>query len=198
MIILQTHGKVKKTIYLIPHFIKGCILGKITVRTKTMACVFLGLGANLGDCEQTLQKALRLLGEKVTVRKKSSVLRSRAMYVKNQPDFFNMVIAGETALTPSELLIFAQNIECALGRVKTFRNGPRVIDIDIIAYDNLVYTDEVITIPHPLYSERLFVLQPLLEICPTWICPRTGKTLERLLGDIAAVDNEPPFLYKSA
>jgi 2-amino-4-hydroxy-6-hydroxymethyldihydropteridine diphosphokinase len=189
--------KLKNYLFYSP-FYKGVYTELNEGAYKTMAFVFLGLGANVGDCEQTLHKAIRLLGEKVSVRKKSSLMRSRAMYIENQPDFFNMVIAGDTALTPPELLTFTQGIERTLGRVKTFRNGPRVIDVDIIAYDDLVYADEVITVPHPLYSERLFVLQPLLEICPSWICPRTGKTLERLLGDLAAVDDAPALLYKSA
>jgi 2-amino-4-hydroxy-6-hydroxymethyldihydropteridine diphosphokinase len=163
-----------------------------------MSRIVLALGSNLGNCQENLRKAIELIQEKFQVNKHSSVICTKPMYVQNQPDFYNMVLLGETHLQPHELLIFLKLIEKKLGRYKTFQNGPRVIDIDIIAYDTKLIDDPVLQIPHPLYTERLFVLEPLFEVCPHWVCPRSGKSILRLLGDFGTIDNNPSLFYKRA
>lgn len=146
-----------------------------------MIQVFLGLGSNMGDRLDNLAKASQLLSPYFQTLITSQVITTSPMYVVDQPEFCNQVIAGETALSAQELLQLTQQIETQLGRVKTYRNGPRPIDIDILYYGNWIINDPNLIIPHPRIQERLFVLQPLVEIAPDWICPVTGKTSQKLL-----------------
>jgi 2-amino-4-hydroxy-6-hydroxymethyldihydropteridine diphosphokinase len=131
-----------------------------------MSKIYLSLGTNLGDKESNLESALRLLSEKVKILKTSSLYDTEPVGFKEQPWFLNMVVKGDTELSPRELLCFTQSIESELKRTKTIINGPRIIDVDILLYDDEKIETENLTIPHPRMLQRAFVMVPLYEISP--------------------------------
>lgn len=128
----------------------------------------LGLGANLGDARATLRSAVDALGllPHTTVTAVSSVYQTAPVGYTDQPDFHNIVVTVETALTPHALLGGCLGIEAALGRVRTFRNAPRVVDVDLLLYEGYAEATEELTVPHPRMMERAFVLVPLSELFP--------------------------------
>jgi 2-amino-4-hydroxy-6-hydroxymethyldihydropteridine diphosphokinase len=128
--------------------------------------VFIGLGSNLGNREEHLQKALDTLAEFFEIKAKSSIYETAPIGYQNQPDFLNMVIKGTTALSPQELLLKLQEVEQKLGRQRSFKNAPRNIDLDILLFDNRMVAQNDLQIPHPELINRQFVLIPLLEIAP--------------------------------
>ncbi len=148
------------------------------------AFVYLGLGSNLGDRESNLAQALAMLVEKVRLEKYSSIYETEPVGYSEQPDFLNMVCSGSTDLDPFDLLTFVKEIEKGLGRVPSFPNAPRPIDIDILFYDDQIIRSESLTIPHSRIAERAFVLVPLSEIAPKLIHPENGKHVEELLSEI--------------
>ena len=95
-----------------------------------------------------------------------------------------MVLTGKTALSPRDLLLFLKDIEKEVGRTPNFTNGPRVIDLDILFYDNERVNEEMLKIPHPRLHERSFVLVPLCEIAPDFIHPNLGEPLKAILSKI--------------
>src|SRR5258706_14407111 len=129
-----------------------------------MAKIYLGLGSNIGDRKAYIEKAVELLSEEVKVLKRARIYETAPLHFEDQPDFLNTAIFGETILSPLELLSFVKEVEKKVGRTPSFRFGPREIDIDILYYDDIVYKDEVLEIPHPRISERDFVKLPLAEI----------------------------------
>ena len=133
-----------------------------------MAEALIALGGNVGDARATLQKAIELFcdGKDVCLLARSSDYRTPPWGDENQPPFINLCIAVETRLTPQALLARAQDVERAFGRErsKDRRWGPRTVDLDILAYDDLVLADPSLTLPHPRLFERAFVLVPLAEI----------------------------------
>ena len=135
-----------------------------------MAEALVALGGNLGNVRDTLDRAVAMLCDGATVRlvARSSDYRTPPWGVKDQPPFVNLAIAVETSLTPHALLARAQAVEHALGRERAQerRWGPRPVDIDIIAYDDLAVDEPDLTLPHPRLFERAFVLVPLAEIAP--------------------------------
>ncbi len=132
-----------------------------------MAIVYLGIGSNMGDREAHIRDALVLLKEnKITILKQSSTIETEPVGGPPQGDFLNAVLKAETSLSPEELLKILKMIESKLGRVKTVKNGPRPIDIDILLYDNIRMDIPTLTIPHPRMRERAFVMNPLTEIEP--------------------------------
>ena len=135
-----------------------------------MAEALVGLGGNIGDVRPTLNEAVRRFtdGVGVTLIARSSDYRTPPWGLTDQPPFINCAIAIETALAPRDLLDRALSIEHALGRDRTreHRWGPRAIDIDLLAYDDLVLNEPDLTLPHPRLFERAFVLVPLAEIAP--------------------------------
>jgi GTP cyclohydrolase IV len=147
--------------------------------------VYLALGSNLGDRRGNLAAALQRLREVVDIETASSIYETEPVGYLDQPQFLNMVCKGRTRLATSELLGYTQEIEIALGRQATFRNGPRPIDIDILMYDDLHIEQENLTIPHPRMSERAFVLAPLAEIAPEVVEPTSGKTIQGLLETVS-------------
>ncbi|HWR59535.1 MAG TPA: 2-amino-4-hydroxy-6-hydroxymethyldihydropteridine diphosphokinase, partial [Thermodesulfovibrionales bacterium] len=132
-----------------------------------MPIAYVGIGSNLGDREENCLKAIRLLSDSgVTFRKQSSMYETEPWGVKTQPRFINMAIEIETDKTPLELLYYLKAIEQDAGRTETGKWGPRVIDLDILLYDDLVINEADLQIPHPHMHERDFVLKPLAEIAP--------------------------------
>jgi 2-amino-4-hydroxy-6-hydroxymethyldihydropteridine diphosphokinase len=129
--------------------------------------VFLGLGSNLGDRRLNLQQAVHLLGETMKVERLSSVYDTAPMLVVDQPRFLNLVCLVTTELSPEELLLQVKSIERKLGRVAGPRFGPRLIDIDLLLYDELILESPSLTLPHPRMLQRAFVLLPLSELVPT-------------------------------
>jgi 2-amino-4-hydroxy-6-hydroxymethyldihydropteridine diphosphokinase len=146
-----------------------------------MAEIFLGLGSNLGDREENLRRAEGALAPAVVIRKISSLYETEPQYVVDQPRFLNRVLIGVTALAPHALLAFLKRIESDLGRVPSERFGPRLVDLDILYYEDKLVNDAQLQIPHPRISEREFVLRPMLEIAPDFPHPQTGKTTSEML-----------------
>jgi 2-amino-4-hydroxy-6-hydroxymethyldihydropteridine diphosphokinase len=149
-----------------------------------MRCVYLSLGSNLGDRVAHLRQALGRLGEAgVRIRRVSSFYRTQPVDFRPQPWFANCVAEAETDLMPLRLLHTLQSVERALGRRPGIRKGPRLIDIDILLYENTVVRSSVLTIPHPRLGDRRFVLVPLRELAATLRHPITQNTVLEMLGD---------------
>lgn len=145
---------------------------------------YLGLGSNLGDRDRYIAEAkaaITLLG---TTTKESSLYDTAPQGRINQPNFLNCVLELQTTLSPRDLLNAILRIENNLGRVRTMLLGPRVIDIDILFYDNQIISEKNLTIPHPNLHKRAFVLIPLLEIAPELKHPLSHKTVAEMLGNL--------------
>src|SRR5215467_14330435 len=139
-----------------------------------MHIVFLALGSNIGDRYSNLAAALKRIRDVVEIRAVSSIYETEPVGFIDQPQFYNIVCSGTTVLPAPELLKYVKGIESELGRQPSFRNGPRLIDIDIIFYDDLRMVQGDLTIPHPRMVERAFVLLPLVEIAPQVVDPISG------------------------
>lgn len=143
--------------------------------------VYLALGTNLGDRPANLKQAIASLTPQLEVKLKSQVYETPPWGVENQPKFLNQVIKAQTYLDPEPLLKHLKRLEVALGRIPSVPNGPRLIDIDILFYDDLVVDKPSIVIPHPRLQERGFVLLPLMEIAPNLVHPVSKKTVRELV-----------------
>ena len=152
--------------------------------------VFISLGANLGPARENLARAIRSIKKRCRVLAVSSLYESDPVGPQDQPKFTNAVIKAETDLSPFELLDCLKTIEKEIGRKKTKRWGPRVIDLDIIFYGDLVISTDSLVIPHPRAHERRFVLEPLLEIDPAAWHPAKKMAVKDIcsgLGDSQAI-----------
>ena len=158
-----------------------------------MEQIYLALGSNLGDRESNLAKAIEQISSVCPVIAMSSIYETEPWGYLEQGKFLNMVVGCETRLTPPDLLAFLKKLEGELGRMPNFRNGPRLIDIDILFYGNQVIDEPGLVIPHPRLHERAFVLVPLAEIAPTLRHPVTGFTIEMHLKDVPV---EGIMMYK--
>src|SRR5215218_5444340 len=145
-----------------------------------MTVAAIGLGANLGDRLATLQAAIERIRDLGTVIKISSVYETDPVGYLDQPAFYNLVLLLETNLTPEAVMKELLAIEADLGRVRTFANAPRAIDLDLLLYGNEVRETPSLTLPHPRMHERAFVLVPLAEIAPNMIHPRLKMTVAEL------------------
>jgi len=148
------------------------------------AICYLALGTNLGDRGANLQSALVALGPKVQVGGCSAVYETIPWGFADQPPFLNQVLKGQTTLSPLDLLSHLKEIEAALGRVPTFRFGPRLIDLDILFYADWTLDTPELILPHPHLHERAFVLVPLNDLAPDLRHPVLGQTVRQLLAGI--------------
>jgi len=143
--------------------------------------VYIALGSNLGDRPANLRAAVEALAPEVTVLAESRVYETPPWGYEDQPAFLNMAVKGETDLEPEALLAYLKQIETQLGREKTVRWGPRLIDLDILFYDDLVIESPPLVVPHPRLHERGFVLVPLADVAPEFVHPVLGKRVRELL-----------------
>jgi 2-amino-4-hydroxy-6-hydroxymethyldihydropteridine diphosphokinase len=142
---------------------------------------FIALGSNLGDRLTNLITARARLREMAPHLQSSFVYESAPRYITDQPTFLNAVVMLENTMSPIDMLQNLKKIEQDMGRQKTMRYGPRLIDLDIIyAGRHLLQTPEL-TLPHPARRERLFVLKPLCDLAPDFLDPETGESLQRTL-----------------
>ena len=146
-----------------------------------MALIYISAGSNQGNCLEYLRMAAQLLAPAVKILRTSEMYLTEPWGYKPQPSFYNLVWEAETELDPESLLKYFKEIETRIGRVKTLRYGPRVIDLDILLYDDCVYQSQSLTIPHAMMRERRFVLQPLCDLIPMEQDPVTKKTWFELL-----------------
>lgn len=146
---------------------------------------FIAIGSNIGDRHKYVEKAIDLMEERAgTIVKRSTIIETKAYGYTDQDDFLNMAVELDTNLQPRELLKVLQEIELELHRVRKIRWGPRTIDLDIIYYENKVIDEEDLHIPHIDLYNRDFVLEPIVEIDPSFIDPRKNKTTAELLDEL--------------
>lgn len=150
------------------------------------AKVYVGFGANLGEPVAQIRDALEALEKRVQWDRVSSVYRTEPEGFTDQPDFYNLVASGLTDLAPESLLGEIEGLEETMGRARTFRNAPRLIDIDLLSHGQRVTEGEPLILPHPRLHLRGFVLVPLVEIAPDWVHPALGVTATELLRDLGS------------
>lgn len=144
--------------------------------------IYLGLGSNVGNREENLRAALKSLGERdVTVWKSASLYWTEPRDLEDQPWFLNTVVEVRTLLPPEALMQQCLEVESAAGRVRDVPKGPRPLDIDILLYKDLILNLPRLTVPHPRYRQRRFVLVPLVELAPDLADPVCGLTMQQLL-----------------
>jgi len=157
---------------------------------------FLLLGANLGDRVLTLRRAADLIAQRVgTVTQWSRLYETAPWGVTDQPSFLNQVLVVDTALAPEAVLDQTQAIEHELGRVRLNRWGARLIDIDLLYYDQLRLQTDRLTVPHPFLHERRFTLVPLAEVAPDFQHPILAKTSVALLA--SCTDTSEVTVYEA-
>jgi len=147
--------------------------------------VFIAIGTNLGDKEENIRQSIKKMEQNnIHIIKKSNVYKTMPYGYKNQPVFLNCVVQAETMLSPEELLYTLLSIEKQMGRKRKIHWGPRIIDLDIIFYDNLIIDSSNLKIPHPDMQNREFVLEPLCDIAPNFVHPILHKTMKELLKEL--------------
>jgi 2-amino-4-hydroxy-6-hydroxymethyldihydropteridine diphosphokinase len=142
----------------------------------------IGLGANLDDPVAQLRAAIAAIGAlpQTHVLAVSSFYRTAPVGFRDQPDFVNAAVAVDTELAPRALLDALAAVERAAGRERTFRDAPRLIDLDILLYDERVVDEPDLAIPHPRLHERAFALAPLVEVAPDAVVPGRGRAADLL------------------
>lgn len=151
--------------------------------------VYLALGSNMGNRAANLKEAIASLAPQMEVKARSAVYETNPWGFKEQEKFLNQVVRVETYLKPEQLIKHLKRLEVALGRKESFQNGPRLIDIDILFYDDLVLYSPALTIPHPHLHERAFVLVPLMDIASDLVHPVKKKSIRELalFADVSGV-----------
>lgn len=153
-----------------------------------MALIYIGIGSNLGDKESNCSSAAeRLCAKGIAIKKTSLPYQTKPWGVEDQPDFVNMAVEAETSIRPLDLLQILKTIEKEIGRQEGVRWGPRIIDLDLLLYDDLVISTDTLTVPHPLLHEREFVLLPLAEIAADLVHPVLKTTIRELSENIKKV-----------
>ena len=145
-----------------------------------MAIAHIHIGTNQGDLVANLRTAIEKLSANGTVLDKSHIYETEAWGKQDQPNFYNMAVTYKTKLDPYALLKFVNEIEDDMGRQRNEKWAERIIDLDIITYDNKIICDEKLTIPHKHMAERNFVLVPMIEIAGEWMHPTMEKTIDEL------------------
>jgi dihydroneopterin aldolase / 2-amino-4-hydroxy-6-hydroxymethyldihydropteridine diphosphokinase len=151
-----------------------------------MSIAYVGMGSNLGDKEANLREAIGYLRSAgCVINKASSMYITEPWGLRDQPLFVNMAVEVEISLTPCQLLRSLKSIESLMGRDDTLKWGPRIIDLDILLFDNLIIRGDKLTVPHPLLHEREFALAPLAEIAPYAVHPILQKSVSELLREVS-------------
>jgi len=150
-----------------------------------MSLVYLLLGANLGDRFAQMSKAFTEIEEQIApITKYSSLYQTEAWGKEEEPPYLNQVVCLETNLTPNELLKEINKIEDKLGRTRKIKWESRLIDIDILFYDDAIIDEPDLSIPHPYLNQRKFTLVPLVEIAPELRHPVLKKSIQALLAEL--------------
>lgn len=146
-----------------------------------MVTAYIALGANLGDREATLREAIRRLGALGEVQEVSPLYETEPVGYADQPRYLNAVAQIRATMPPVALLRALLWIESELGRVRSFANAPRTLDLDLLLMDDVVLDEPDLTLPHPRLHERAFVLVPLADLAPELIHPTLHRTVRDLL-----------------
>jgi len=147
---------------------------------------YLLIGGNLGNRKQHLDTAIEHIGAACgNIVAQSSLYETAAWGLKDQPYFLNQVLVLETNMQPEVLMQQLLSIEATMGRVRTVKLGPRIIDIDILLMDDCIIHTSLLTLPHPQLPNRKFALMPLAEVAPTLLHPAANKTIQQLLKECA-------------
>ncbi len=154
-----------------------------------MVGIFIGLGSNVGNREKNLYQALNLIQSYCKIVNTSSIHETQPLYNPDQPLYLNQIIEVQTTLSPEELLTFLLDIEKKIGRIRTVKYAPRIIDLDLLLYQDKVINQKALILPHPLLHEREFVLAPLLEIAPNTYHPLLNKTMKELFNNVKKSEN---------
>lgn len=149
-----------------------------------MPIIYIALGTNLGDRLANLRSAIEALAPDVRITRESTIYETPPWGYTDQPAFLNMVVEAATSLNPRALLAYLKKREDELGRIESFRYGPRQIDLDILFYDDLVLNEDDLQIPHPRLHERAFVLVPLADLAPDLEHPVFKQRVHSLLNDV--------------
>jgi 2-amino-4-hydroxy-6-hydroxymethyldihydropteridine diphosphokinase len=148
---------------------------------KQKTKVAIGLGSNLGDRKKKIEEAVGILSEEfLEDAKVSRIYESEPWGIKDQPKFLNAVIVGLSEWKPPAILNYIKNLERELGRTATVKNGPRVLDLDLLAFGSECWDQEGLVVPHPGIPERDFVLLPFQDVWPEWVHPTLKLSITQL------------------
>jgi len=154
---------------------------------KKLNIAYIGVGTNLGDKLQNIRLAYQLIQNNIgIISRKSNLYKTPPWGFESTEEFYNSVIKVDTYLEPEHLLDELQKIEMQLGKKQTFTIGysSRLIDLDIIDFNNKIIDTNRLSIPHSHLAERNFVLAPLFDVCPKWIHPKSKKSIHQLIEDL--------------
>jgi len=148
--------------------------------------VYLSLGSNIGDRPKNCLKAIETLGkiEGTKILSQSSLYETDPVGYEDQAPFINMAVKIQTTMNARDLLSHIKSIETSLGRIKTFKWGPRLIDVDILFFDDEIISEQGLKVPHPAMMDRAFVLLPLAEIGKNKIHPVKGITVDQMAKEV--------------
>lgn len=170
-----------------PHAPVGLPFSDVSVEIRRgWKQAYLGIGSNMGDKRAYLEEAVNKISAHTKIRRvRCAEMITTAPYGGvEQDDFLNSAIELETLLTPHELLSFLQELEAAAGRERLIRWGPRTLDLDILFYQDFISDAPDLTVPHPDMENRLFVLEPLSQLCPYYRNPVVGKSIKQMLKEL--------------
>lgn len=151
---------------------------------------FIAFGSNLGESREIIDKALSMIESSgCQLINISNIYETEPYGYKDQPNFINGAVEIATDMNCRELLTRLLSIESELGRVRKIHWGPRVIDLDIIFFNDEIYKEKDLIVPHPDMQNRDFVLEPLNDICPKYKHPILGKSVEEMLKELEKIEN---------